>query len=110
MTPLRQRMIEDMQLRGLATQTQRGYVLHVAAFARYFGKSPAELDQEAVRQYILYLINERKMSPGLWSRGLLPGDHPYLSRTGGISGAGERDRGAPANLRRVYAELLRCLI
>src|SRR5215470_15784943 len=63
MTPLRQRMIDDMQLRGLAAETQRGYVLHVAAFARYFGKSPAELDQEAVRQYLLYLINERKMSP-----------------------------------------------
>ncbi|MCC6342399.1 MAG: site-specific integrase [Bryobacterales bacterium] len=63
MTPLRQRMIEDMQLRGLAPQTQRGYVLHVAAFARYFGKSPAVLDQEAIRQYLLYLLNEKKMSP-----------------------------------------------
>jgi len=63
MTPLRQRMIEDMQLRGLAPQTQRGYVAHAAAFARYFGKSPAELDQEAVRQYLLYLINDKKMSP-----------------------------------------------
>lgn len=63
MTALRQRMIEDMQLRGLSPKTQRGYVSHVAAFARYFGKSPAELDQEAVRQYLLYLINEKKMSP-----------------------------------------------
>ena len=63
MTPLRQRMIEDMQLRGLTPQTQRNYVHHVAAFARYFGKSPEVLDLEAIRQYQLYLPNQRKLSP-----------------------------------------------
>jgi site-specific recombinase XerD len=56
-------MIEDMQLRGLASSTQRGYLSHVAAFARYFGQSPANLDLEAVRQYLLYLLNEKKLSP-----------------------------------------------
>lgn len=63
MTILRQRMIEDMQLRGLAAQTQRGYIAHVAAFARYFDRWPSMLDSEAIRQYILYLINDKKMSP-----------------------------------------------
>lgn len=63
MTILRQRMTEDMQLRGLAPQTQRGYIAHVAAYARYFGTCPSKLDTEAIRQYILYLINEKKMSP-----------------------------------------------
>ena len=63
MTPLRQRMIEDMQLRHLTPETQRNYVHHVAAYARYFGKSPELLDIEAVRQYQLYLLNERKLSP-----------------------------------------------
>jgi site-specific recombinase XerD len=63
MTPLRQRMIEDMQLRNLAPETQRNYVHHVAGFAKYFNKSPEELDIEAVRQYQLYLLNERKVSP-----------------------------------------------
>ena len=63
MTPLRQRMIEDMQLRNLAPVTQRNYIAHVAAFARFFGKSPEDLDQEAVREYLLYLLNERKLSP-----------------------------------------------
>jgi integrase/recombinase XerD len=63
MTPLRQRMIEDMQLRNLAPVTQRNYIAHAAAYARFFGQSPEALDQEAVRQYLLYLINERKMSP-----------------------------------------------
>ena len=63
MTPLRQRMFEDMQLRNLTPETQRNYVHHVAAFAKYFGKSPELLDIEAVRQYQLYLLNERKLSP-----------------------------------------------
>ena len=63
MTPLRQRFIEDMQLRGLCTLTQRNYVHHVAGFSRYFGMSPEALDLEAVRQYQLYLLNERKLSP-----------------------------------------------
>src|ERR1019366_1908137 len=63
MTPLRQRMIDDMQLRNLAARTQKNYIAHVAAFAKYFGKSPTELDIEAVRQYQLYLLNQRKLSP-----------------------------------------------
>ena len=63
MTPLRQRMIEDMQLRHLTPETQRNYVHHVAAYARYFGKSPELLDLEAIREYQLYLLNDRKLSP-----------------------------------------------
>jgi integrase/recombinase XerD len=63
MTPLRQRMIDDMQLRNLAVRTQKQYIAHVAAFAKYFGTSPENLDIEAVRQYQLYLLNERKISP-----------------------------------------------
>ena len=63
MTPLRQRMIEDMQLRNLTPETQRNYVHHVANFAKYFGQSPDLLDLEAIRQYQLYLLNERKLSP-----------------------------------------------
>lgn len=63
MTPLRQRYIEDMQLRGLAPTTQRTYIHYVADFARYFGRSPEELDLEAVRQYQLHLLNDRRFSP-----------------------------------------------
>ena len=38
MTPLRQRMIEDMQLRGLSENTQRAYLLAVSHFADHFGR------------------------------------------------------------------------
>jgi site-specific recombinase XerD len=63
MTSLRRRFIEDMQLRGLASTTQRTYTHYVADFARYFGASPEALDLEAVRQYQLHLLNERHFSP-----------------------------------------------
>jgi integrase/recombinase XerD len=63
MTPLRQRFIEDMLLRGLAPTTQRSYIHYVAEFAKYYNTSPDKLDLEAVRQYQLYLLNEKRMSP-----------------------------------------------
>jgi integrase/recombinase XerD len=63
MTPLRQRMIEDMQLRNLTPHTQRSYIHYVAEYARYFNVSPEKLDAEAIHQYLLYLLNERKLSP-----------------------------------------------
>lgn len=62
MTPLRQRFIQDMQLRNFAPTTQRSYVHYVAEFALYFGRSPDQLDLEAIRQYQLYLLQERKLS------------------------------------------------
>jgi hypothetical protein len=43
MTPLRRRMIEDMQIRNLALNTQDTYVQQVERFARHFCKSPKRL-------------------------------------------------------------------
>src|ERR1022692_546676 len=63
MTPLRRQFTEDMQLRGLAPTTQRSYLHYVEDFAKFYNVSPARLDLEAVRQYELYLLNERKLSP-----------------------------------------------
>jgi len=56
-------MIDDMQLRNLAPATQRNYIHHVARFASYYGLSPEKLDLEDIRQYQLYLLNDRKYSP-----------------------------------------------
>jgi hypothetical protein len=63
MTPLRQRMIEDMQVRNLAPHTQAIYVLHVSLFARHFRQSPELLGPEDIRDYQLSLTNQRKLAP-----------------------------------------------
>ena len=62
MTSLRQRMIEDMQIRNLAVDTQNTYVLQVSMFARHFGKSPEMLGPEEIRTYQVYLTNEKKLA------------------------------------------------
>ena len=62
MTPLRQRMFQDMQMRNLSPRTQETYVRAVAQFAMYFMRSPEVLTREHVRQYLLYLIQERHLS------------------------------------------------
>ena len=63
MTSLRQRMLEDMQVRQLSPCTQQTYVETVARFARHFGRSPARLGLEEIRAYQLYLTNERRLAP-----------------------------------------------
>jgi integrase/recombinase XerD len=63
MTPLRQRFIQDLQLRNRAEDTIDAYVRHVAHFANHFHRSPEQLGPEEVRQYQLHLL-ERKLS---WS-------------------------------------------
>jgi len=63
MTPLRKRFIEDMQLRGLAPTTQRSYLHYLEDYAKFFKASPEKLDLEAVRQYEIYMLQERKLSP-----------------------------------------------
>jgi len=64
MTPLRQRMTEDMQVRNLALNTQTSYLQQVSLFARYFKKSPESLGPDEIRTYQVYLTNERKLAPG----------------------------------------------
>lgn len=62
MTPLRQRMIEDMQLRGFAARTQECYVAAVRQLAAHFHRSPDRLREEDLRQYFLYLANEKQVA------------------------------------------------
>ena len=64
MTPLRQRMIEDMGLRNFSRHTVRAYVDRVAAFARHFRKSPELLGEPEVRSYLIHLVQEKHVS---WS-------------------------------------------
>jgi integrase/recombinase XerD len=56
MTPLRQRMLEDMEMRNLSPRTRKNYVRQVEQLAMHYGKSPDQLGAEEVRAYLLILI------------------------------------------------------
>ena len=62
MTPLRQRMLEDMQLRNYSPLTIDCYLRCVADFARHFGTSPEHLGPEQVRTYQLFLVQDKQVS------------------------------------------------
>jgi phosphomannomutase len=90
MTSLRQRMLEDMQIRNLAPATQRAYVEHVSRYARHFGRSPAVLGPEEIRVYC-------ERGEGLRTGLLRTPDRPNISyRPSGTE-----------NLLRVYSETSR---
>ena len=59
-SPLRKRMIEDMQLHGLSKNTQKLYVQAVSQLSRYIQRSPDKVTEEDIRRYFLYLANEKK--------------------------------------------------
>ena len=62
MTPLRQRMIDDMQARNLSPATQKNYFHYVYELAKYFMKSPDKLEPGDVKKFQMYLLHERKLS------------------------------------------------
>src|SRR3989475_6770259 len=59
MTPLRQRMLEDMQIRNYSPHTIDGYLRYVAQFAKHFHTSPDRLDAEHIRTYQLHLLHRQ---------------------------------------------------
>ena len=62
MSPLRRRMIEDMQIRNLTLNTQRVYVEQVVRFAGHFRKSPDHLGPPEIRTYLLHLANQKRLA------------------------------------------------
>lgn len=63
MTPLRQRMLEDMGIRNLSPNTQSTYLQQVSAFAKHYGRSPEELGPEEIRAWQVHLLKDRKLTP-----------------------------------------------
>ena len=56
-SPLRQRMLEDMHMRKLAPKTQQSYIRAVSRFAKYLGRSPDTATAEDLRRYQLHLVD-----------------------------------------------------
>ena len=62
MSPLRQRMLDALVVRGKAARTQEAYIEAVALMDRHFGRRPDTLTSQEVQQYLLHLLRERKLA------------------------------------------------
>ena len=54
MTPLRQRMINDMTVRGLAENTRKSYLNSVSGLALHYGRSPERISAQEVQDYLIF--------------------------------------------------------
>ena len=63
MTPLRQRMLYELQRRNYSPSTIRGYLGAVQQFAEHFDCSPERLGPEHLRRYQRYLLQVKKLEP-----------------------------------------------
>ena len=61
---LRQQMSRDLQLLGRAKRTHDGYLREVRKLACYYHRSPDQLSQQQVADYLLHLINDRAFAAG----------------------------------------------
>lgn len=62
MGQLRERMETDLKLAGYSPSTRKIYLLYANLFTRHHRRSPAEMGEREVRQYLLYLVEERRVS------------------------------------------------
>lgn len=62
MTILRQKLIEEIQLRGLSSHTQDSYVRSVTGLARFYHRSPDQITDDEIRDYLLHLLREKKLA------------------------------------------------
>jgi len=63
MGKLKDRMAEDMDLRAYRPNTCLKYLYCAKNFAAHYMKSPAEMGETQIREYLLYLIREKKAGP-----------------------------------------------
>ena len=62
MTTLRQRMIKDLTVRGLAENTQKSYLYAVSSLALHYHRSPDKISANEIQDYLIYLHEERHLS------------------------------------------------
>jgi len=64
-SPLRQRMMEDMHMRKLSPKTQKSYLRHVATLGEFLGHSPHKATAEDLRRYQLHMVDSGKASSNI---------------------------------------------
>ena len=76
-TPLRQKLMEDLQLHGLSGRTQETYIREVQQLAEYYRKSPDQISEAELRAYFLYLL-QRETSLTQYADGCAERDQVFL--------------------------------
>jgi len=64
LSPLRQRMIGDMELAGFTPGTQKAYIGAVVTLQDHYGTAPGKLTEKQVQQYLFWLRDEKKVAKG----------------------------------------------
>jgi site-specific recombinase XerD len=62
MTPLRQKLIDEIQLRGFSLHTQDSYVRSVTGVARFYHRSLDQIQDEELKDYLLYLLRDKELA------------------------------------------------
>ena len=103
-TPLRQRMEEQLRIANLAASTSKAYICEIKNLARYYDASPDELDAEQVRQWYLGRI-DKGLSPGTTNVSFAALNFLYIDTLGWPDHvAGLRSRKKPGKLPRYMSE------
>ena len=103
-SPLRQRMIDQMRIANLAESTQIAYLFEIERLAKHYGTSPADLDAEQLRDWVLKLI-DRGLSPSSTNSTLSAFRFLYVETLGCPERvAGLRNRKLPARLPQSMTE------
>ena len=90
MTPLRQRMINDITVRGLAENTKKSYLASVKGLARHYRRSPDQISAQKVQDYLNHLHEQRRLSWQSCYCARRPRSHTSLN-----SGAAWRSKSSP---------------
>ena len=87
-------MLMDLQLSGAKPRTQETYLREMENLVKYFNRSPAELGEADIKQYMLYMINERHLSEGTF-RSLCCRTQVFLQNNAEAGMAGGKDQASP---------------
>jgi len=66
MDTLREKMLAELQLRGITLRTQTAYLREITKLENYFNRSPEELGEEEVKEYLVHMLEDRGLSSGTY--------------------------------------------